>query len=205
MPKLPPLPRLLVVDDHKCVARALAKWLARTHWVLEPVFVLGFLDVALWLGRPVIVLLDLEMGSESSIGQIRRLVRDFPGTRFVVCTAHDDALTREVCLREGAHGFVSKSDDWGELTATINRVLRTLPPHPPAPIGPVPEVLRRGPDHGIRHHDHGRLVAWMLASGIRRVEIADRLGLSVKTVGYHARKLASGNPEEVVSAARLIR
>jgi DNA-binding CsgD family transcriptional regulator len=45
----------------------------------------------------------------------------------------------------------------------------------------------------------------MLASGIRRVEIAGRLRLSVKTVGYHARKLASGVPEVVVRTARLIR
>jgi hypothetical protein len=45
----------------------------------------------------------------------------------------------------------------------------------------------------------------MPASGIRRVEIADRLGLSVQTVGYHARKLASGGSEDVGSAARLIR
>ena len=80
-----------------------------------------------------------------------------------------------------------------------------MPADPPDPIGPLPEVLRRGSDHGIRRHDHGPLVAWMLASGLRRVEIADRLGLSVKTVGYHARKLASGDPDEVVSSARLIR
>jgi hypothetical protein len=45
----------------------------------------------------------------------------------------------------------------------------------------------------------------MLASGIRRVEIAYLLGLSVETVGYHARKLASGGPEDVPNSGRLIR
>ena len=54
------------------------------------------------------LVLDLNMGGESSLEAIPRLRADAPGTQIVVLTMQEDPAFARAALRSGAIGYVLK-------------------------------------------------------------------------------------------------
>jgi hypothetical protein len=107
----------------------------------------------------------------------------------VICTALDGESYRDVCLREGAHAFVTKLQPWPEVSEALASALATIPERRPPPVIRPPRGLGHALGGERRHHDHGPKVRWMLRSRIPRREIVEKLGVSMKTVEYHATAL----------------
>ncbi len=71
-----------------------------------------------------IVLCDAEMAGKSGIGLIEKLARDHPETAVVVLTGIDDPRDAEEATRLGAHGYLVKPLQPGQLRFAVANALR---------------------------------------------------------------------------------
>jgi DNA-binding NarL/FixJ family response regulator len=189
--------RLLIADDHVLVADAFARFLAQWYEIAGTVTDLDEVGPAIAAQRPDIVLLDISFGTRSALYLLPRFKADHPATRFVVVTGHLDPVMVDTALSGGANGYVVKESATAELRKAISAALagkiyvtplvrgqrrkraRSAPSPNPPPASFVPtarqlEILR------------------MMRTGHPQTEIADNLGISIKTVEYHLARLRQG-------------
>jgi DNA-binding NarL/FixJ family response regulator len=129
-----------------------------------------------------------------------------------VLTTHDDAAIAERAFRAGAHGFVVKRESGEKIIEAIRTVLEgkfyASPSLTAQLTGRMFSGSARGggsPDELLS--DREMEVFRMRGEGLQAKEIADRLGVSVKTVGsYESRikeKLSLENVTELMREAML--
>ena len=117
--------RLYLVDDQILVRAALRSMLAQQDGCL----VVG--DVGdsrraieeIRELRPDVVLLDVAMPGLSGIDAIPLLREASPSSRIVMLTHHEGGRVVEQALRAGAHGYLSKDSDPGELRIALRAVV----------------------------------------------------------------------------------
>ncbi len=182
----PALIRVAIVDDHPVVRQGIAALLA-SQPEIEVVGSADSVDSALeLLGRASIdvLLLDIRLGTDSGL----RLLRELPtgprgGARpelpaVVVLSAYDYPQYAEAALRLGAAGFVIKSAPLEELIDAIRR----------AAAGGLAFAVRPRP--GRSHISPRELeVVQLVVDGRSNDEIGAQLGIGVKTVETHLRRL----------------
>ncbi len=173
---------VLIVDDHALVREGLARLL--TRYGLRVVGRASSAEQGIALAhelRPDVVLWDLIMPG-SGLDALPSLPQP---VRIVVLTAVDDALLACEVARAGAHAFLPKTSSPAELVEAIARVARGETVFPP-----LPELSRRELE-----------VLEQLALGASNGDIAQRLGITVKTVESHIERLKEKLRKE--SAAEL--
>jgi two-component system OmpR family response regulator len=126
---------LLVVDDHREIRDALAKYLARHGYRVTTAESAAAARRALEASRIDLVVLDIMMPREDGLSLCRQLRAkgDMP---IIMLTAMAEETDRVVGLEMGADDYVTKPFNPRELLARIKAVLRrtrTLPPQPPQP------------------------------------------------------------------------
>jgi DNA-binding NarL/FixJ family response regulator len=171
--------RVAIVDDHPVVRQGIAALLGGQAEI-EVVGSAGSVDdaIALLGGTAVdVLLLDIRLGADSGL----RLLRKGPATSMpavVVLSAYDYPQYAEAALRLGAAGFVVKSAPLEELIDAIRRA---------AGGGMAFAVRPRfGPERvSPRELDVVRLVV----EGRSNDEVGATLGIGVKTVETHLRRL----------------
>jgi two-component system response regulator NreC len=135
--------------------------------------------------RPRVLVLDLNMGGESSLDTIPQLRAEVPETQVVVLTMQEDPAFARAALRAGAIGYVLKDAADSELmdAVTLAAEGRTyLSPELGARLAAQPPESDARPDKlSPREVEVLRLIAL----GHTNVEIASSLFLSVRTVESH--------------------
>ncbi|MEV6107805.1 response regulator [Streptomyces sp. NPDC051940] len=142
-----------------------------------------------------VVVCDLQRGlAGPAFAELRRLVDD--GRRVIVYTTLDARECAHTCLDIGAFAYVPKAEGRARLVAAIQAAAADLPYTPP--------TFAR-PRLSVRETDV--LIEWFLCGSKQMV--ADRLGLSVRTVnGYIERiriKYANVGRQAPTKAALIIR
>jgi DNA-binding NarL/FixJ family response regulator len=145
--------------------------------------------------RPDVALVDISMPGAGGIKAIERIRQAVPTTRVLVLTMHEVPAYLRASLAAGASGYVVKRSADSDLLAAIRDVHRgrtVLDPSlsarvvhgslrrrgPAGPATPTPALLSQ----------REREVLELVAQGFTNQQIADHLGLSVKTVEtYRAR------------------
>ncbi len=188
--------RVFVVDDHPVVRDGLRLLLSAT----KDLEVCGGAQnkraalSAIDKQAPDMLIVDLRLGDDSGIELIKDARARF-GTKLpiLVLSMHDETLYAERVLRTGANGYVMK----GEPTRVLLDAIRTVLSGHVFVSGRITEVaverLARGstaPKHPMGQLTDRELeVFGMLGRGLSTREIAEELGLGMKTVETHRHKI----------------
>lgn len=154
--------------------------------------------------RPDVLVLDLGMSDRGSgIEALSRLSREARDTRIVVLTMNDDPAFARRALDNGADGLVLKEMADSDLPAAVRDASRGRRYVSPLLAGRLTGA-KPGVD-GDRLTPREREVLRLIALGHTSVEIAQKLGLSPRTIETHRarihRKLGLNTRAELVGYA----
>ncbi|NLT06599.1 MAG: response regulator transcription factor [Solirubrobacterales bacterium] len=135
--------------------------------------------------KPEVLVLDLNMGEDSSLPAIPDMIRRSPGTAIVVLTMQDDPAFAREALGAGARGYVVKHSAGEELLEAVRVAARGetyLSPKLGARLAAAPPS---GADALDGLSDREVEVLKLIALGHTNAEIAGQLYLSVRTIETH--------------------
>ncbi len=196
---------IILADDHEIVRDGLRR-IVEAEGDMEVVAEAGDAETARRRAsglKPSILVLDLNMPGEPSLGSIPKVHESSPDTAVVVLTMQDDPAFAKEAFRLGAKAFVVKHAAGSELVDAIRAAAQGetyINPQLGARLAATPS----GPPGGLtpREIDVLRLVA----AGYTNPEIAEKLVISIRTVETHRaaihRKLGTNSRAEVVTFAR---
>lgn len=191
--------RVLIADDH-AVLRAGLRMLIGVQTDMEVVGEAADGEEAVRKAaqtRPDVALMDITMPALGGIQAIERIRDTCPQTRVLVLTMHDVPAYLRAALAAGASGYVVKRAADAELLSAIRGVYRgrtVLDPTLAAMVvqgalgkRPAPGGQAGGPASVLSPRE--REVLDLVAQGYTNQQIADRLGISVKTVETYRSRL----------------
>lgn len=209
-----PKRRVFFVDDHPLVREWLASMVA-----LEPdLEVCGQADeaapalAAVAQSKPDLMVVDLSLPRGSGLDLIKSMRTQFPNVRLLVLSMHDEASVAERAFRAGAHGYAVKRESGPRIIDGIRTVLDGKFYASPSLTAQLAGRMFGGTAHSGKSaaellSDREMEVFRLRGQGRSAKEIADRLGVSVKTVGsYDARikeKLGLADAGELMREAVL--
>ncbi len=137
--------------------------------------------------QPDVVLMDLRMPVTNGIEATRRIHRASPHIGILVVTIFEDDTSVFPAIRAGARGYLLKDADQTELVRAIQTVARGGVIFSPGIAGRVLRYLSESPPNAPAQAfdeltGRERDILDLIARGHSNAEIAERLGLSPKTV-----------------------
>lgn len=164
--------------------------------------------------RPDILIMDLSMPpGESGLIATGKIKEDYPDTKILILTMHDDEEYLFHVLKNGASGYVLKSAPDEELLLAVRTIHQGgMYIHPKMATSLVREFIRKEKD--TYSEDPFELLTKremeilpLIAKGYGNKEIAEKLFVSVKTVEANKAKIMeklnlSSRPELVEYALR---
>ena len=212
-----PLPRVVLVDDHRLFRSGVR---AELDGLVEIAGDAETVDEAVELilrEHPDVVLLDVHMPDGGGVEVLRRAAEGGTTARFLALSVSDAAEDVIAVIRAGARGYVTKSIAPAELADAVHRVRDGDAVFSPRLAGFVLDAFAGGDAGGVAGGrdvtsaaaqadldtltPREREVLRLLARGYLYKEIALRLGISAKTVEAHVsavlRKLQLSNRHEL--------
>jgi DNA-binding NarL/FixJ family response regulator len=153
---------------------------------------------------PDIVLLDLELPGMGGLDAIVPIQTQCPKTRIIVLSRSEDETKVVEAISRGASGYLLKSSSLEKIEQSIQDVGAggaSLDPQVANYILRAFQSVRPGHkvENGLSKRQHE--VLELLAEGLLKKEIADRLDLSYHTVVMHVRHIYDKLQVQNVSAA----
>jgi len=198
-----PAPRVVLVDDHELFRAGVR---AELDGLVDVVGDAATVADAVALIRelaPDVVLLDVHMPDGGGLAVIRQLTGDSATARFLALSVSDAAEDVIAVIRAGARGYVTKTISGAHLADAVRRVhdgdavfsprlagfvLDAFAGAPPAPAQAAAADPDPDPDLDLdldQLTPREREVLQHIARGYMYKEIAQRLGISAKTVEAH--------------------
>ena len=167
---------VLIVDDHTVVAEAIAN-LLRLQLGLEPSWVTSAQAAMALAGqqRFSAAILDLELSDGHGLEVAEALSREQPHCLLIVVSAHASSFYCPHAMRHRLTAVIDKRQAFKDLTAVLAPLLTRLPG------GSTSDPLTE------REQDVYRLIG----HGLSCKQIANALGLAVRTVETHRKHIAS--------------
>jgi DNA-binding NarL/FixJ family response regulator len=185
--------KIIIAEDHRILRELLARFLSErndTEVVAEAENGLEALRCVEEF-RPDLVLLDLSMPKMDGLSVLRKIKRRSPETRVLVLTMHDSRDYISEALQAGAEGYCLKEDLGSqELSTAIQSVLSGKNYLSPGIsedathtyIQSMKAQKSRSRDFVTQREKE---IIKLIGEGYKNKEIADFLGISVKTVEKH--------------------
>lgn len=218
--RTPPVPtesargavRVVVVDDHPVFRKGLVEVIDD-----EPDITVcgeaGTPQAALTIvaaEQPDVAVVDLSLGDKSGLDLVSVLSRQHPNVRLLVLSGHDERVHAERALKAGALGYIMKDKAANELLAAVRQVSAGKSFVSPQMAERILSTLGASRRQKVRSpldrlSDRERHVLTLMGQGVTTREIAEKMGLSVKTVESHyahiKEKLGVRNGRELMRVA----
>lgn len=182
--------RLIIVDDHTIVREGLAS-LLDDEPDLDVLGQAGSGREAVALVRqfhPDVALLDISMPDMNGLEAARRIQDEFPETKILILTMHEEEAFFFEALQAGASGYLLKGVRSEILLDAIRAVHEGGVHLPPELAGNlVQDFLQRQPQPPEEDPltPREREILTLIAQGMSNTEIAEALTLSINTVKTH--------------------
>jgi len=206
--------RILIVDDHPITRYGLTQLIAH-----EPdLLVCGEAEsaqealVTIKSAPPDLVLADITMPGKSGLEFVKDMQVQYPRVPVLVMSMHDEHIYAERVLRAGGRGYIMKNEGGERLLEAIRQVLQGQVYVSQSISAALLDILTR------RHSGVGEAtpsllsdrefeVFQLIGQGLSAQQIAQRLNLSIKTVGTHRQHIkqklkARTGPELIRQAVR---
>lgn len=188
--------KVLICDDHKIFREGLCALLDGQPGVkvvggardgLEAVKLAKELS-------PDIIIMDISMPGLNGIEAARKLSKEKKASRIIALSMHNDRKYVTEILKAGARGYLLKDSAFEELMDAIKAVSCGRYFLSAGITSIVLDDYIKGPSRDPRSafsllSAREREVLQLLAEGLRTKEISSRLGLSIKTVETHRKKI----------------
>jgi DNA-binding NarL/FixJ family response regulator len=184
--------RVLVVDDHAVVREGMKQILAEEDDLVLGEAKSGQEALHQLRSQPWdVVVLDISLPDRSGLDILKEIKARYPEVPVLVLTVFGEDLYAVRVLKAGAEGFLTKESLTDELLQAVRRVARRERYLSP----PVAQKLawRFGLQGKAAGHellsDRELQVLSLIAAGKRLAEIAQVLGISVRTVSTHRTRI----------------
>jgi DNA-binding NarL/FixJ family response regulator len=143
--------------------------------------------------HPDVALVDIGMPTLNGLETTVRAAREFPHTRVLILSMHADEEYVRRALVIGASGYILKNADKAELELAVRAVARGQIWLSPGVSKPVVTAYARSSEGRQDPFEvltpRQRQTLQLIAEGHSTKEIAQELGLSIKTVETHRAQL----------------
>jgi DNA-binding NarL/FixJ family response regulator len=189
-------PRVVLVDDHALFRAGVRSELDGLVDVVGDAATVAEAVAMIRKQSPDVVLLDVHMPDGGGLEVLRQVAADAPATQFLALSVSDAAEDVIAVIRAGARGYVTKTISGPDLADAVRRVHEgdaVFSPRlagfvldafaGPAPPGGREPIARDAELDQLTPRE--REVLQHIARGYMYKEIAQRLGISAKTVEAH--------------------
>lgn len=187
--------RILIIDDHPLFREGLKSIIAGDRQFVvegEAGNARSGFQMAKKI-RPDVALVDISLPDESGMQLTQRIRSALPETRVMIVSMHSKIDYIVEAFQAGATGYVVKESAAGRLIQGLRAVTEGEYFLDSSISHEVVERLMKSPvrEARVSDSDYGRLtpreqeIMRMLAEGLRKSQIADRLCISIKTVENH--------------------
>jgi len=184
--------RVLVADDHRLFRDGL-RALLNSVPDLEVVGEAGDGEEVVAKAaavQPDVILMDLQLPGLNGVEATRRILRSQPSVNVLVLTMFEDTDTVLAAMRAGARGYILKDTDEEALLRSVRAVASGEALFGPGVAERLMRYLAEATPSAERAAfpeltDREREVLWLLAQGLSNQEVADRMGISLKTARNH--------------------
>ncbi|HSB91722.1 MAG TPA: response regulator transcription factor [Flavitalea sp.] len=181
---------VMIVDDHTLIRETWSFLLGRNE-NYEVVAEVGDGQRAIDLARdkrPNIVLLDINMSPLNGFDVLKMIRKLSPGSKVIAVSMHSQPAYAKKMLRLGARGYVTKNSPRQEMLDAINEVYagNMYICQEVKNILSDQMLAEEDPATGLNQLSEREIeVINNIRDGLSSKEIADRLGISIKTVEVH--------------------
>lgn len=205
--------RILLADDHRIFREGLRALLTSAS-DLEVVGEAGDGNEVVAKAaevRPDVILMDLQLPGLNGVEATRRILQSQPNVNVLVLTMFEDTDTVLAAMRAGARGYLLKDTHEEALLRSVRAVANGEAMFGPAvaerllgylAVATLPSERSAFPELTQREWE----VLTLLATGFDNQEVAETLGISLKTVRNHVSnilgRLQVADRTEAVARAR---
>ena len=179
--------RILLADDHTMFCDALGKALLSQYEVMSVGDGHTLLRVAAEF-QPDLAILDIGMPVLNGLDAGRELRKMLPAVKIIFLTMNTDPYIAKEALGIGASGYLLKSSPFTELLEAIHDIVRGKSYITPQISTGLQGIFIRDPrplSHA-KSFTHGeRAILQLFAEGKSAKEVANILGIAIRTVWYH--------------------
>src|SRR6202011_3978264 len=185
--------RILIADDHEVVREGMRALIEHEEgWEVCGIATNGqqAVETAKRL-KPEVVVLDMTMPELDGLEALRAIKRALPNTEVVIFSAHHSEEVIGQLFEAGAKSYIQKSDAGRYLVAAIKSVAE----HKPFFTSEISQILfakflsgsagkkQHAQEHSVTSRE--RDVVRLLARGNSNKEVANCLGISIRTAETH--------------------
>ncbi|MBL0743169.1 response regulator [Chryseolinea lacunae] len=200
--------KLLLADDHPLIRAGFKSLLAKN----ERFEIVGEAENGNELmtlvaeTSPNIILTDISMPGMSGLEALQKLKKSFPDIRCIILTMHEEREYIMNALKAGAEGYLLKNIEWPDLEKAIVTVFNGGKYFSPVVANILADSVARPETYDVGEiTPREKEVLERVAQGNSTKQIADMLGISIRTVESHRinmlKKMKVNNTAELIRKA----